>query len=93
MPATQQNEYTGLFRGKNLIFLTLEGFSDKAIAPQRTPTLYKMATEGFRFTNFYDSLWGGSTVSGEYSNLTGNFYNTATCLAKCGSQLNYSATG
>lgn len=77
---TLQNEYTGMFKGKNLIFMTLEGFSDKVIDPELTPTLYKMATEGFVFNNFYNSMWGGSTATGEYATVTGNFYNTAQCL-------------
>ncbi len=83
---TRQNEYTGMFKGKNLIFLTLEGFSDKIIDPEFTPTLYKMYTEGFVFSNSYNSVWGGSTASGEYSNMTGNFYTTANCLKASGSK-------
>ena len=82
-----------MFKGKNLIFLTLEGFSGKVIDPEFTPTLYKMSQEGFRFTNFYDSVWGGSTATGEYSNMTGNFYNSATCLEKSSHTLTYSALG
>ena len=82
---TQQNQYTGMFKGKNLIFITLEGFSDKIIDPEFTPTLYKMSTEGFVFKNFYNSVWGGSTATGEYSNMTGNFYTTANCLKVSGS--------
>jgi len=82
---TQKNEYTGMFKGKNLIFITLEGFSDKIIDPEFTPTLYKMSTEGFVFNNFYNSVWGGSTATGEYSNMTGNFYTTANCLKLSGS--------
>lgn len=77
---TKKNEYTGMFAGKNLIFLTLEGFSDKTIDKDRTPTLYKMATEGFVFQNYYNSLWGGSTATGEYTTITGLFHNSAKCL-------------
>ena len=92
-PATSQNDYTGYFEGKNLIFLSLEGFSYKAVSPELTPTLYKMMTQGFHFTNFYDSLWGGSTATGEYSNMTGNFYTSATCLKKSANTFTYSALG
>lgn len=92
-PATKKNEYTGMFKGKNLIFLSLEAFSYKAIDPEYTPTLYKMYNEGFRFTNFYSSLWGGSTATGEYSNLTGNFYTTADCLKKSADTNQYFALG
>ena len=82
---TKQNKYTGMFKGKNLIYLTLEGFCPEFITPELTPTLYKMSNEGFVFENYYNSLWGGSTASGEYSNVTGNFYNTASCLRESGS--------
>lgn len=81
---TEKNDYTGMFKGKNLILLTLEGFTDKCIDPNLTPTLYKMATQGFIFENFYNSLWGGSTASGEYAVTSGNFYNTATALKLAG---------
>ncbi len=81
---TQTNEYTGMFEGKNLIFLTLEGFCDQFIDPELTPTLYKMANEGFVFENFYTSVWGGSTATGEYAAVSGNFYNSANCLRMSG---------
>ena len=84
---TKKNEYTGLFKGKNLIYMTLEGFSYKTIDPERTPTLYKMATEGFVFKNFYTSLWGGSTATGEYTSVTGLFHNSAKCLGWSGDNL------
>ncbi len=93
VPASNKNDYTGLFEGKNLIFLTLEGFSYKALSPEKTPMLWRMYKEGFYFTNFYDSLWGGSTATGEYCNMTGNMYTTANCLYKSGDKLNYSAFG
>ena len=81
---TAKNEYTGMFEGKNLILLTLEGFTNKCIDPVLTPTLYKMASEGFIFENFYNSLWGGSTASGEYAVTSGNFYTAATALKLAG---------
>ncbi len=77
---TKKNEYTGIFEGKNLIYMTLEGFSGKVISQELTPTLYKMANSGFVFNNFYCSMWGGSTATGEYANMTGLFYNKASCL-------------
>lgn len=80
IPPTEENEYTGMFKGKNLIFLCLEGFSHKAINPDLTPILHKMYTEGFRFEKFYSSLWGGSTATGEYAVMTGNFYSKANCI-------------
>ncbi len=63
---TLQNEYTGLFEGKNLIFITAEGFWNYAVNEEYTPTLYKLANEGFVFDNFYTPLWWTSTSDGEF---------------------------
>ncbi|MCQ2426955.1 MAG: LTA synthase family protein [Clostridia bacterium] len=72
---TNKNEYTGMFEGKNLIFITVESWAPAAINQTLTPTLWKMKNEGFVFENYFCSNWGGSTNTGEYANLTGNFYN------------------
>ena len=66
---TMENEFTGLFEGKNLIFITAEAFSQYVIDPERTPTLYRMMTEGIYFTDYYQPTWGAGTTGGEYSNL------------------------
>ncbi len=68
---TKQNEYTGLFKGKNLIIITAEAFAKEVIDPELTPTLYRLANEGIRFDDYYQPMWGGSTSSGEFSVLTG----------------------
>ncbi len=68
---TMQNEMTGACEGYNLIFLTAEGFSPYAIDENLTPTLYKMVQEGVNFTNFYNPIWGVSTIDGEYVNCLG----------------------
>lgn len=68
---SSKNEKTGMFKGKNLIFITAESFSYFAIDKELTPTLYKMQHEGVNFTNFYVPGWGVSTTDGEYVNLCG----------------------
>ncbi len=68
---TATNEYTGMFKGCNLIMLTAEGFSPYAVSPELTPTLYKMINEGFVFKNFYNPVWWVSTSDGEYVACTG----------------------
>ena len=68
---SSQNEYTGLFAGKNLILITAESFAAEAIDPELTPTLYRLANEGIRFTDYYQPVWGGSTSTGEFTNLIG----------------------
>lgn len=63
---TRQNEYTGMFKGKNLIVFVAEAFSPMAINEQLTPNLYKLYKEGFQFDNFYTPLFPVSTADGEY---------------------------
>ncbi len=77
---SRKNKYTGIFKGKNLILMTLESFCTQAIDPEFTPLLYKMSSEGFVFTNFYNPMWGGSTASGEYAVLTGNYHPNTYCI-------------
>jgi len=67
---TKQNEYTGLFKGKNLIYIVAESFSEIAIKEDLTPTLYKLANSGFVFNNFYTPNYL-STIGGEFQALTG----------------------
>ena len=66
-----ENEYTGLFRGKNLILITAEAFNYAIIDPELTPTLYRLSTQGIQFTNYYEPLWSGCTSGGELVNLSG----------------------
>lgn len=68
---TNKNEYTGIFKDKNLIFITAESFSFNIIDEDLTPTLYKMTKEGITFSNFYTPIYYASTSDGEYTNLTG----------------------
>lgn len=63
---TNKNQYTGMFEGYNLIFLTAEGFSPYAVREDVTPTLYKLVNGGFVFNNFYNPIWEVSTSDGEY---------------------------
>lgn len=68
---TKKNEYTGMFEGYNLIYLTAEGFSTYAVSEELTPTLYKLLHSGVIAENYYVPLWQTSTSDGEYVNLTG----------------------
>ena len=68
---TKKNEYTGMFEGYNVIQFVLEGFSGYAIDPELTPTLYKLANEGFVFNNYYTALHFTSTSNGECQTLLG----------------------
>ncbi len=67
--ATNKNEYTGMYKGKNLIFILAEGFNSIAVDETRTPTLYKLIHEGFEFTNYYSPEFL-STTGGEFQAMT-----------------------
>ena len=67
--ASNKNEYTGIFKNKNLIFITAEAFDTIAIDEKLTPTLYKIKNSSFIFTNYYQPLYPVSTSDGEYMNL------------------------
>ena len=67
---TNQNRYTGMFKGKNLIFILAEGFNEIAVDANRTPTLYRLVHSGFDFKNFYSPVYL-STTGGEFQATTG----------------------
>ena len=67
---TKQNEYTGIFKGKNLVYVVAESFHTIGVSEELTPTLYKLINSGFKFENFYvpNNL---STIGGEFQAITG----------------------
>lgn len=66
---TLKNKYTGIFEGKNLIFITGESVNINAIDENITPTLYKLTHNGFVFNNFYTPIYYTSTSDGEWTSL------------------------
>ena len=73
---TRQNDYTGMFKGKNLVFFMAESFNEIGVDKELTPTLYKLVNSGFVFDNFYTPL-NLSTIGGEYQDLTGLMANSS----------------
>lgn len=80
---TNKNEYTGMFEGYNVIWITAEGFSGYALQSGLFPTIEKLADEGFVFENYYQPLWYGSTLGGEYANLMGSPTKNGSYLSMC----------
>ncbi|MBE5996894.1 MAG: hypothetical protein E7240_06025 [Lachnospiraceae bacterium] len=70
VPAAE-NEYTGIFKGKNLILICAESYCDAFISEELTPTLWRLSRNGFYFPEYYQPEWGGSTTTGEASFLLG----------------------
>ena len=73
---TRKNEYTGLFKDKNLILFMAESFNEIAVSKELTPTLYKLVNSSFTFENFYTPV-NNSTIGGEFQELTGLFANNS----------------
>lgn len=63
--ASNKNDYTGIFKDKNLIYILAEGFNSIAVDPTITPTLYKLVNSSFIFTNYYSPVFM-STTGGEF---------------------------
>ena len=70
LTGTNKNDYTGMLADYNLILICGESFSSAAIHPEVTPTLYKLASEGILFKNYYNSF-PNTTTDGEYALLQG----------------------
>lgn len=68
-----KNEYTGMFKDYNVVFVTAESLSKYGISDTCTPTLYKLMNGGFVFDNFYNPMWYHSTIDGEFVNCLGQY--------------------
>jgi len=76
LTGTNKNEYTGMLSDYNLIVLCAESFATGAIAPELTPTLYRLANEGIVFNNYYNSF-PNTTTDGEYALVQGLWPDTS----------------
>lgn len=66
-----QDEYSGMFEGKNLVLVLCESFDESAIDPELTPTLYKLKSEGYYFDEHYAPLYEVATGDSEFISQTG----------------------
>ena len=70
--ALSKNEYTGIFKDKNLIIIMLESIDDWLVTEDVMPTLYKLSKEGLNFTNRYAPFYGsGMTINSEFAGISG----------------------
>lgn len=68
----ENNEYTGIFKDKNLIFIMMESMDDWLINEETTPTIYEMMQHGFNFNNHYSPGYvTGDTANTEFIANTG----------------------
>lgn len=72
----ESNEYTGIFKDKNLIFVMMEALDDWLVNPEVTPTMYEMMHHGFNFTNHYSPVYvTGATANTEFIANSGMYPN------------------
>lgn len=60
------NDKTGIFEGKNLVFILAESLNTWGINEEITPHLYKMKTEGYYFSNYYSPTFPSTTIDAEF---------------------------
>lgn len=78
---SDKNEYTGIFKGKNLIVILMESTNDIAINEEEYPNLYKLYSEGIHFNNNYSPRNNCSTGNNEMTVMTSLFTINNTCTA------------
>ena len=67
------NEFTGIFEGKNVVLVLMESMDDWMIG-EHTPTINSLMDQGINFTNFYTPGYGGvRTFNSEFCLNTGSF--------------------
>jgi len=74
---TEDNQMTGIFEGKNVVFVLMESMDDFAFG-EHTPTLNRLMEEGINFTNFYTPAYGSvRTFNSEFCANTGSFLSSS----------------
>ena len=66
------NDYTGIFKGKNIIYIMMESIDSWVIDEETMPTLKYIQETGLNFTNRYSPFFnGGQTINSEFALNTG----------------------
>ncbi len=68
----QTNEWTGIFKDKNLVLVLMESIDGWLITENTMPTVYKLMNEGVNFSNHFSPIYGGgATFNSEFMVNTG----------------------
>ena len=89
---TPKNDYTGLFKDKNLIMIMVESLDMSAINKDLTPTLYRLAHEGWYFDNYYAPKFSCTTGESEFIALTSIIPSNTVCTPYTYLNNNYSTS-
>ena len=72
----EENEYTGIFKDKNLIMILLESMDERILREEITPTIVRLRKESLDFQKRYSYVpTGGCTLCTEFTMVTGLYYN------------------
>lgn len=75
-PVINQNDYSGILAGKNILFVQAESFNQFALDEELTPTIWKLMEEGIRIDGFNTPALAGSTSDTEFMSNTSLVPNT-----------------
>lgn len=77
---TTTNEYTGMFKGKNVIVIMIESGNEVLLNEEYYPNISKLYKEGFSWSNNYSPRTSCSTANAEFSGMSGLYtiYNNCT---------------
>lgn len=89
---TDKNEYTGIFKDKNLVLIMVEALDLAAIDPELTPTLYRLTKEGWYFDNYYAPKFSCTTGESEFIALTSIIPSNSVCTPFTYVDNNYSSS-
>ena len=78
-----KNEYTGMFEGKNVIFILLESVNEIiAEYPEYYPNFAKMLEHSYYFKNNYSPRNACATLNNEFSGMTSLYSVSKVCTGK-----------
>ena len=78
---TDKNDFTGFFKGKNLIVIMMESTNTIAINEEYYPNLYKLYNEGWAWENAYSPRNSCSTGNNEMSGMVSLYTINNSCTA------------
>jgi len=80
---TSENEYTGLFEGKDVIFILMESVNDIIVEyPNYYPNFAKIMKNSYYFKNNYSPRNACATLNNEFSGMTSIYSVSKVCTGK-----------
>ena len=73
----EENDFTEIFKDKNLIMIMMETIDTWQVTEQVMPSLSSILNTGINFTDYYATFFGGgATINSELASLTGLYKST-----------------